>query len=123
MNTEEKKESRFALEARLLQFESMIVEQMLAAHPGVMEGTVMTMGPAPYRRLDCRGRALAYLKRRPMKKAVRIDVSGLWRRPGRSELQVKTASGTTLLVKERDDVKKAVAFLTEVLALNLERAA
>jgi hypothetical protein len=50
----------------------------------VREGTVMTEGPPPYRRLDCDGRALAYVRTRPRKKAVRVDVSSLWA-PGNPE--------------------------------------
>jgi hypothetical protein len=82
----------------------------------VSEGRVMTIGPPPYRRLDCDGRALAYIRRRARKKAVRIDVSGLWKAERSSRLRIPTASGSaTLLVRSADDLEEAVEFLHDTI--------
>ncbi|MCK6551736.1 hypothetical protein L6R52_38235 [Myxococcota bacterium] len=76
------------------------------------EGAVTTSaGPAPYRRLDRRGRALAYVRMRPKKRAVRIDVSNLWMRPVSSRLEVMSSVGAALLVREHRDVPEALAYL------------
>ncbi len=83
---------------------------------GVTEGTVLCTGPAPYRRLDCDGRALAYVRCRPRKRAVRVDVTGLWRAPGRSRLIIPAAGGAaTLLVRSEADLADAVRFLVRAV--------
>lgn len=83
---------------------------------GITEGTVLCTGPAPYRRLDCDGRALAYIRSRPRKRAVRIDVTGLWRAPGRSRLVIPAAGGTaTLLVRSEADLSDAIRFLVRAV--------
>lgn len=82
----------------------------------VREGTVMTLGPAPYRRLDCDGRALAYVRPRPKKRLVRVDISGLWVTPRGSRLSVPTAAGSaSLLVRHREDMDEAKSFLEETV--------
>ncbi len=84
---------------------------------GVREGTVMTVGPAPYRRLDADGRALAYVRVRPRKRAVRVDVSGLWKASSPSRLRSASAGGTaTLLVRGPGDLREAARFLAESVA-------
>src|SRR5688572_6542639 len=55
-----------------------LIADLTAVAPYIREGEVMTLGPAPYRRLDCDRRALAYVRPRPRKGFVRVDVSGLW---------------------------------------------
>lgn len=109
---------------RLEQLEDLLFAAVTTAGLDIVEGTVMTQGPRPYRRLDCGYRALAYVKCRPQKEAVRIDVSGLWRRPRPSPLQVTTASGgTTLMVKNAEDLKEAIAFLKETVVASRAQAA
>ncbi len=82
----------------------------------VTEGRVMTVGPPPYRRLDCDGRALAYVRRRSRKQAVRIDISGLWAAERPSRLRVPTASGAaTLMVRCADDLDEALAYLRDTI--------
>ena len=53
---------------------SSLIASITGTELSVREGTVMTLGPAPYRRLDCDGRALAYVRARPKKRGVRVDV-------------------------------------------------
>ena len=82
----------------------------------IREGIVMTVGPPPYRRLDCDGRALAYIRVRPRKKAVRVDISGLWVARCPSPLRRKTASGSaTLFIRNHGDVVEAARFLLAVV--------
>lgn len=79
---------------------------------GLVEGEVLSSGPAPYRRLDCDGRALAYIRARPRKKAVRVDVTGLWRAPGTTKLRLPNAGGAaSLLLRSELEVYEAVRFL------------
>lgn len=82
----------------------------------VREGTVMTIGPAPYRRLDCDGRALAYVRTRPRKRAVRVDVSSLWTPARVPKSKIPSATGSTcLLLRSTEDVDEAIAFLRETV--------
>lgn len=60
---------------------------------GVREGQVMTPGPPPYRRLDCDARALCYVRVRPKKRGVRVDLSGLWHLAGEHRFRVPGSSG------------------------------
>lgn len=83
---------------------------------GITEGKVMTAGPPPYRRLDCDGRALAYVRRRARKGAVRIDVSGLWNAERPSRIRIPTSNGiATLLVRDAHDLDEAIAFLSDTV--------
>lgn len=92
---------------------SALIEEMTRAVAGVREGTVMTIGPAPYRRLDADGRALAYVRVRPKRRAVRVDVSGLWQVSCPSRLRFPAAGGAaTILVERLDQLPEAVSFLT-----------
>lgn len=87
----------------------------------IREGTVMTPGPLPYRRLDCDGRALAYVRARPRKRMIRIDVSGLWVAPRRPEQALPNAGGTVAIaVRSNHDRAAAVGYLTEVVRYTRE---
>lgn len=104
------------LDALLDQLVDRLIAELTAPPSAIREGTVMTIGPVPYRRLDCDGRALAYIRKRPRKRVVRIDVSGLWQALP-SPLRVPNASGSaTLLVTNEADRAAAVAFLRRVVA-------
>lgn len=93
-----------------------LIREITADNLDVTEGRVMTIGPPPYRRLDCDGRALAYVRRRTRKKAVRVDVSGLWAAERPSRIRVPTASGSaTLMVRCADDLDEALAFLRDTV--------
>lgn len=111
-------------EALRRQLEAIAQTAMIRVQAGVIdvrEGTVMTIGPPPYRRLDCDGRALAYVRVRPRKRAVRIDISGLWVKPRPSPLCIPTSSGcATLLLQSWRDVEEAAAFLRETVACTRE---
>ena len=102
-----------------------LIRAVLAAAPGLIrEGTVMTPGPPPYRRLDCRGRALAYVRSRPRKRGVRVDISGLWDVDKRSRIEIPASTGSaTLLIRSRTDIAEAVEVLTGTVVETLEAAA
>jgi hypothetical protein len=93
-----------------------LINGVVAREPTVREGTVMTEGPPPYRRLDCDGRALAYVRARPRKRAVRVDISGLWSPAQGSSIRIASASGAaTLLLRDGNDLEEAVRFLLETV--------
>lgn len=93
-----------------------LIREVAKLAPDVREGVVMTTGPAPYRRIDCDGRALAYIRVRPRKRAIRIDVSGLWTPPRNSRLAVATATGLIcLLVEDPRDLREASSYLAEIV--------
>jgi hypothetical protein len=99
------------LEMRLTNFVEMLIGA--ATQSGVVhEGPVTTTGPSPYRRLDCDGRALAYIRVRPKKRGVRVDLSGLWCTPDLTRLRVIGAGGcASLLLRSAQDVREAVSYL------------
>ena len=93
-----------------------LIERILDSQPSIREGRVMTVGPPPYRRLDCDARALAYIRSRPRKVAVRVDISGLWVVSARCPLQISSASGAALLLRSYRDIQPAVDFLDQIVA-------
>lgn len=99
----------------LTQLRDALIEGLLQRSSQISEGKVMTVGPPPYRRIDARGRALAYIRVRPRKLAVRIDMSGLWLTPAPSPLQIPSTSGATLLLRELKDVEPAIEFLVDAM--------
>jgi hypothetical protein len=95
---------------------SEVIRALVEANLDIQEGKVMTTKEASYRRLDCDQRALAYLRARPKKKAVRIDVTGLWKTPRSSKLRIPNAGGAaTLLVRTQAEARAAVKFLKETV--------
>ncbi|MBI2372892.1 MAG: hypothetical protein HYV07_02715 [Deltaproteobacteria bacterium] len=98
-----------------------LIHGVLVEALGIREGIVMTEGPPPYRRLDCDGRALAYVRSRPKKDVVRVDISGLWAAPPPSPLQISTATGTALLLRDRFDVRLAIELIAESVLTTRER--
>ncbi|MEO1234440.1 MAG: hypothetical protein AAFZ18_36665 [Myxococcota bacterium] len=102
------------------QLADRMIQDILAALPDVREGHVMTIGPPAYRRLDCDGRALAYVRSRPRRLGVRIEISGLWSVPSRSELQVASAAGVALLCRSYGDIDEAIRCLREVVEATRE---
>ncbi len=100
----------------LHQWMNEIVRVVTHSGERIFEGIVMTPGPPPYRRLDCDGRALAYLRLRSRKGGIRIDISGLWVPPRRSPLSIPTASGAaSLMVRQHEEIGEAVSFLFETV--------
>lgn len=100
------------LKAHLDRLRSELVRKTTALLPDTREGAVMSLGPAPYRRIDCDGRALAYIRTRPRKGVVRVDVSGLWLVPRDAAIAHPSASGSaTLYLQSLSDVLPAVRFL------------
>lgn len=102
-----------------------LVTEAITRHPDIEEGRVLTVGPPAYRRLDCDGRALAYLRARPRRAAVRLDVSGLWLPPWESPLAIPSSMGATLLLHHRGDVARGLDALFDAVARTqaLERRA
>ena len=93
-----------------------LIAEVVASELGIREGIVMSLaGVAPYRRLDCDGKALCYVRCRPQKRAVRIDVSGLWRRPPRATSLLSSSSSLTLMVSRYEDIEEAAAYLRSVV--------
>jgi hypothetical protein len=108
---------RRELESWLAQLEERLVRGLVSQALGIREGAVMSLsGVMPYRRIDCDGKALCYVRRRPLKGAVRVDVSGLWAKPSASKLELADSSGLTLMVANYDDVKEAIEYLRSVVA-------
>lgn len=107
------------LEARLRHLEEEMIAELTSLDLDIVEGKVMSRGPAPYRRLDCGHCALAYLRRRPSKRAVRVDISGMWNRPRwNAAARARTASSmVTIMVRSVEDLDEAVAFLRETVLL------
>jgi hypothetical protein len=83
---------------------------------GIHEGAVRTARQPSYRRIDCDGRALAYIRVRPKHRCVRVDVSPLWSLPRRSRLEHPRALGRgVLLLRDLDDLAEAIRCLSETV--------
>lgn len=96
--------------------EDRLVENLLNAGVGIDEGRVMTPGLPPYRRLDCDGRALVYLRIRPKKGGIRVDLSGLWYPQRDHELRIPGSSGmASFLVSSRAEADALAPFLCAVV--------
>lgn len=94
-----------------------VVDAALAAAPfEISEGLVRSLAALPYRRLDCHGRALAFVRLRPRRRAVRVDVSSLWVPPAASALGVATRVGSAaLVVRTLADAAAAGVFLAATI--------
>jgi hypothetical protein len=105
-----------ALNQELTILADTLITEVTARPLSIREGVVLCMGPSPYRRLDCDGRALAYIRTRPRKGAVRIDISGLWIARAPSHLKVPSSGGSaTLLIRSESDRREAAVFLESVV--------
>jgi hypothetical protein len=104
--------------AEMISLAHELITELNFVAPFIGEGLVMTMGPAPYRRIDCDRRALAYVRARPRKGMVRIDVSGLWLVPRESPLRVSgSGASTTLILRSAEDKTEAIAYLLATVEL------
>lgn len=101
------------------------IATVLRSIPDAREGVVMTTAPAPYRRIDCDARALIYVRMRPKKTMVRVDISGLWASvttPGPwSELLLRASTGPALILRHFSDVPAAVAYLQACVELTRQQ--
>lgn len=98
-----------------------LVDTLIAAALGggaIFEGVVTSMHRPPYRRLDCDGRALAYIRTRPYKNELRVDVTGMWLLAKRkSRLRVHAPGGMMALVAHDElEVAEIAAYLNETVA-------
>lgn len=101
-----------------------LIAELCGRPLGITEGKVMSPGVPPYRRLDCDARALCYVRVRPKKRAVRVDVSGLWVRAGECDLWVPGSSGNaSYMVRDTMQVDRLVAYLCATVRLTRERHA
>jgi hypothetical protein len=92
------------------------IQHVLELCPEVSEGAVMSIGPAPYRRLDCDGLALAYIRPRPRRSAVRVDFSGLWRVTRPSRLLVPHSAGAaTLMLASAEQIPEATRLVRQIV--------
>jgi hypothetical protein len=96
-----------------------VVDQLIAdslAGGAINEGVVTSVGPMPYRRLDCDGRALAYIRVRPKKGHVRIDITGLWLAQRAPRLRIPGAAGTiALAVADVEEAAEAAVYLRDTV--------
>lgn len=106
-----------AIRRHLIDLAGRFIKEVLADPDlGVYEGVVMTVGPPPYRRLDCDGRALAYVRVRPRKRAVRVDVTGLWVVPAVRRCRIANAGGAaTFLLRTQLDCDEIARVLVETV--------
>jgi hypothetical protein len=84
------------------------IREVLARDAEIEEGLVRTVGPPAYRRLDVKGRALAYVRIRPKRNMVRIDVPGAWPRPPNCILALSSANGWALAIRTELDILDGV---------------
>lgn len=73
-----------------------------------------------YRRLNCGRPAVAYIRPRPTKGLVRVEVTGAWRAPDACTLEVPGSVGRTLEVRVRSDIDIAVDFIVSAVARTLD---
>lgn len=92
---------------------ALILEALRREVPDAREGRVRTRHPQRYRRLDCDGRALAFLRPRSQAAAgLRVDLTGLWVRPGPWPTEIPGRSGSaSLLVQTTREARAAGKFL------------
>jgi hypothetical protein len=95
---------------------ALIAAALAGSIPGAREGRVQASGRAPYRRIDCDGRALALVRVRPARCAVRVDVPAHRSPPRGARLAVAGAAGVALLVRADDEIAEVVAYLSLVIA-------
>jgi hypothetical protein len=107
------------------ELKSYFVRSLLEKNALLTEGTVMSMGPPPYRRVDCIGRAVVYFRTRPRKQVVRADVSGLWVICPKAVVRcaniiVRSATGSaSLVVKSVAQAELAVDLISESVKYTL----
>jgi hypothetical protein len=107
-----RKEPYEEAEARLRGLADRIIGALVESSLGIEEGEVATRRPGLYRRLDCPEGALAYVRVRPKKRTVRIDVTGRWPIGQRPRIVGPSAAGAASLMVENDaDADLAVEIL------------
>lgn len=93
---------------RLERLVEAFVIALIGTELGISEGQVRSQrDPAPYRRFDCDRRALLYLRVRPKKDLLRIDLAGHWLAPARNPLSLGRSRGV-LAIRKPEDVLPAV---------------
>lgn len=109
------------IQRNLEELRTQLIAKLLESSTQLSEGIVMTMGPPPYRRIDCNGRAVAYIRTRPRKQAVRVDISGLWvicpkTREHLDRIMVRSATGSvSLLIKSKADIEASIQLIVNTV--------
>lgn len=94
----------------------LLIDRAFNGPHNIVEGVVTTMSRRPYRRLDCDDRALAYIRVRPRRGHIRVDITGLWIAPRYSRLRVPGAGGTIVLVGYNEaDMEEIAVYLDETV--------
>lgn len=119
MNSQKEREDR--MREMLDSLADVLVLCLLERDPSLSEGSVMTIGPPPYRRVDADNRALCYIRSRPRKACVRVEVSGLWVLADEGPNLVQTASGFALLLRGSEEVEEVVTCLLQTVATTRAR--
>lgn len=114
-------------EAYRLQLEPVaehLVQHLVSSGVGLREGEVMSPGPAPYRRVDGDSRALVYVRIRPKKRAVRVDLSGLWCIAGECRFRIPGSTGmASFLISELSHAEELARYLVDVVYFTRRRYA
>lgn len=101
-----------------------LVQRLVSSGVGLREGEVMSPGPAPYRRVDGDSRALVYVRIRPKKRAVRVDLSGLWCIAGECRFRVPGSTGmASFLISELSHADELARYLVDVVYFTRRRYA
>lgn len=94
-----------------------LVEYATRPGSGITEGTVMSEAPS-YRRLDYGAHALAYVRVRVRRGAVRVDVTGYWphhRVPLPAAPHLRCHSSLAFAVKTEDEARAVARWLADVV--------
>lgn len=101
-----------------------LVQSLVSSGLGLREGEVMSPGPAPYRRVDGDARALVYVRVRPKKRAVRVDLSGLWCIAGECRFRIPGSTGmASFLISELEHAEELARYLIDVVYFTRRRYA
>lgn len=106
---------RLRIERALEHTAERFIRQLIRLQPTLREGTVLTVGPPPYRRVDGDGRAVVYVRCRPKKLVVRVDISGLWMDGGPCSLAVDSSAGVALILRHASDADRAAQHVSQVV--------
>lgn len=109
----------------LEELRTAVIDSVVGADIGVTEGNVLSgVSVMPYRRLDLRHRAFAYLRVRERTGVVRIDVTGFFGIPESvrtSDLAAPSmAAGLSVMVRNGGEAQRAVVLLRRIVEANVE---
>jgi hypothetical protein len=91
-----------------------LMDRMLASGM-ISEGVITTMARRPYRRLDCDGRALAFVRVQPKKREIRVEITDQWVISPVSRLRAPAARGIALIARTDQDIIEIAAYLHDTI--------